>query len=178
MDEADSSAIEERLARLERGVKRGKRAATTTMVVLVLLIAWSVAARSGKARAAGSGAGDLVARSLKIVDENGTQRVVVGVGKDGPLVILIDEKGTPRAALAISRYGPGVTLVDEKGNSRVVLNIGKYGPFVALNDEKGIPRAGLGSMPLGGVSTGATEVTATSSFTLFDKEGKVIWKAP
>jgi hypothetical protein len=42
-NEADCGAIEERLARLERGVKRGKRAATPKMVRQVFLIAWSVA---------------------------------------------------------------------------------------------------------------------------------------
>jgi hypothetical protein len=49
MNEADSNEIEERLARLERRVNRGKRATTATMGLLVLLIAWSVAARNGKA---------------------------------------------------------------------------------------------------------------------------------
>jgi hypothetical protein len=43
MNEADSNEIEERLARLERRVNRGKRATTATMGLLVLLIAWSVA---------------------------------------------------------------------------------------------------------------------------------------
>lgn len=57
MHETDSGAIEERLARLERRVKRTRRAATATMVLLASLIAWSVAARSGKAQAAGSGPG-------------------------------------------------------------------------------------------------------------------------
>ena len=56
MNEADSAAIEQRLARLERDVKRAKRATTATMGLLALLIAWSVAARSGMARAAGSSA--------------------------------------------------------------------------------------------------------------------------
>ena len=78
MNEADSDAIEERLARLERGVKRGKRATTATMVLLVLLIAWSFAARSGKARAADSGTTDLLARSLTIVDEKGNLGVCTG----------------------------------------------------------------------------------------------------
>jgi hypothetical protein len=39
MNEADSSGIEERLARLERGVKRGKRATTATMGLLVFATA-------------------------------------------------------------------------------------------------------------------------------------------
>ena len=70
MNEANSAAIEERLARLERRVKRSKRTATVTMVLLASPIAWSATARSGKARAAGSAASDLVARSVTIVDRN------------------------------------------------------------------------------------------------------------
>src|SRR6202162_1149801 len=48
MNEADSDAIEERLARLERVVKRGKRATTATMGLLGLLIGWGCAGRRGK----------------------------------------------------------------------------------------------------------------------------------
>ena len=104
-------AIEDRLERLERGVKRGKRAPTATMVLLVLLIAWSVAARNGKARAAGSGARDLVARSLTIVDDKRTQRVVVKITKDGPSVRLSDEKGKLRFDLRVTKDVPRMLLL-------------------------------------------------------------------
>ena len=106
MNEADSCAIEERLARLERGVKRGNRATTATMVLLVLLIVWSVAARSGKARAADSGAGDLLARSLTIVDAKGNLGVALVATKDGLRVALVDEKGRPRISLGVYKNGP------------------------------------------------------------------------
>jgi hypothetical protein len=39
MNEATSGAVEERLARLERGIKHGKRVTAAMMVLLVLLIA-------------------------------------------------------------------------------------------------------------------------------------------
>ena len=200
MNEADNGVIEERLARLERGVKRGKRATTATMGLLVLLIAWSVAARGGKARAADSGATALIARSLAIVDDRGNARVVLMINKDGPGVALVDEKGTPRVLLEIAKDGPSVDLNDEKGRAGVVLVTNKDGPgvflygekrkagvdlvvtrdgpSVSLDDEKGNARAVLGTMPLEAVHTGATEITAPSSLTLFDKESKVIWRAP
>jgi hypothetical protein len=153
MNEADT--IEERLVRLERGIKRSERAATATMVLLVSLIAWSVAARSGKAQAAGSGAGDLVARSLTIVDEMGNRRVFLVVGKDGPLVALLDEKGRPRISLKVTKDGPGV--------------------FLTARRETGARRQGVchlkASVPA------QRRSTAPSSLTL-DKEDNVIWKAP
>src|SRR5216684_2959856 len=116
MNEADSDTIEERLARLERGVKRGKRATTATMVLLVLLIAWSFAARSGKVRAADSGTTDLLARSLTIVDEKGNLGVALVATKDGPRVALLDQKGRPRISLGVYKNGPSVGLSDEKGH--------------------------------------------------------------
>jgi len=54
----------------------------------------------------------------------------------------------------------------------------KDGPHLSLNDEKENSRAVLGSWSLEAVRTGETEVIAPSSLTLFDKEDKVIWRAP
>lgn len=171
-------AIEERLARLELRVKRGKRVATATMVLLVVLSAWSVAARGGKAHAAGSGARDLVARSLTIVDEKGTPRVSLAITDDSPGVNLNDEKGNVRLSLVVLEDGPVVVLNDEKRTSRVFVAATKDGPSVELNDENGRLRAALGSTSLESPRTGATEVTAPSSLTLIDRQRHVIWKAP
>jgi hypothetical protein len=93
-------------------------------------------------------------------------------------VALNDEKAHPRAFVAVTKDGPGVTLLDEKTNMRSVLEVDEHGPFMAPNDEKTTPRAVLGRMPLETVRTGAKEITAPSSLTLFDKKGKVIWRAP
>jgi hypothetical protein len=128
-------AVEERLAHLERGLKLGKRGAA--MVLLVLLVAWSFATRSGWARAANSGAKDLVARSLTIVDEKGNQRVVLAVTKNRSGVVLHDEKGNQRVGLGVSKNASTVLLGDERGNLRVALTVAKDGPSVALDDDKG-----------------------------------------
>jgi hypothetical protein len=71
-----------------------------------------------------------------------------------------------------------MVLDDEKGNERIGLEITNDNPGVDLYDEKGNTRAVLGRAPLETVRTGATEVTAPSSLTLFNKEGNVIWRAP
>jgi len=69
-------------------------------------------------------------------------------------------------------------LVDENRNPRVALIGGKLGPAVSLFDEKGKGRAVLGSASLETARTGAKEITAPSSLTLFDSKGKVLWRAP
>jgi hypothetical protein len=48
---------------------------------------------------------NLVARSLTIVDEKGTQRVVLEVTKDGPSVRLNDERGYSRVVLTVTKEG-------------------------------------------------------------------------
>ena len=100
------------------------------------------------------------------------------VDKDGARVGLHDEMENPRVAMGVGKGGPDVVLVDEKGNPLVALGVTNDGPRVALQDEKRNSRAVLGSIPLEAARTGDTEVTAPSSLTLFDKAGKLIWRAP
>jgi hypothetical protein len=179
MNEALRGTIEERLAHLERKFERGKRTVTGMMMLLVSLIAWNTAARSGKAQAAGSDAGRLVAKDLTIVDDKGHPCIVLAVDKEGPGVFIADDKGHPRATLAVTERGPTVmNLNDEKGHTLVALTVTKDGPSVFLRDDRGNERAVLGSTSLEAVHTGSTEVTASSSLTLFNKEGNVIWRAP
>jgi hypothetical protein len=51
-------------------------------------------------------------------------------------------------------------------------------PSLNLYDADGQLRAALGSTDLETIKTGATETTAPSSLTLFDKDGKVMWSRP
>ena len=51
-------------------------------------------------------------------------------------------------------------------------------PHLDLFDNDGKLRAALGVTDLQITRTGASEKTAPSSLTLFDKEGKVIWQSP
>ena len=142
MNEATSKAIEERVVRLEREIKRGKRATTAGMALLALVIVWGAAARSGRAGAADSGSGDLLARSLTIVDAKRNLGIALLVTDEGPRVALI-EKGRPRISLGIYKDGPRVTLNDTKGNQCVSLGVGKDGPRVLLYDQQGIGRITL-----------------------------------
>lgn len=53
------------------------------------------------------------------------------------------------------------------------------GPVLVLHDdEKGKMRAALGAISTEGTRTGTVEKRPESSLVLFDKDGKVLWKAP
>jgi hypothetical protein len=52
------------------------------------------------------------------------------------------------------------------------------GAGLALFDERRTMRAVLGALPIANPKTGNLELRPESSAVLFDKDGKVIWKAP
>ena len=71
-----------------------------------------------------------------------------------------------------------LSLSDQNGKDRAVLSAGTSGPSLALRDENQKARAVLGHTELEATVTGAVEQRPASSLVLFDKDGKVIWKAP
>jgi hypothetical protein len=88
------------------------------------------------------------------------------------------------AKAALSAFPKGTSSLSlERGSN------GKYGGIAAyltqdgqaamwLNDERGMSRAVLGGASLENKATGVKEQRPASSLILFDKDGKVIWKAP
>jgi hypothetical protein len=62
--------------------------------------------------------------------------------------------------------------------SELRLTNGPDGPAMQLFDDPKTLRAVLGNTNLQTVRTGSKEMTALSSLVLFDKEGKVLWRAP
>jgi hypothetical protein len=201
MNASDVEAIEERFTRLERSVRLWKRAATVTIVLLVAIIAFTSTPRMREARAGDSSAKNLVAKSLTIVDEHGKPRIKLASIENSAALVLYDEKGTIRASLGTdNETGTALGLNDEKGKPRAALYGTRDGSALALFDEQGKPSAGLatdkgaprlaivdgqgtlravfGSAQLEDTRTGETEATGPSSVTLFDKDGKPIWRAP
>lgn len=78
-----------------------------------------------------------------------------------------------------SAKGGSIMFDDRGGHSRLALQCGQDGkPSVTLLDDTGKSRATLGVAELEKVQTGASERTAESSLTLFDKAGKVMWRTP
>jgi hypothetical protein len=72
----------------------------------------------------------------------------------------------------------GLSISKGLFDSRLRLSVKDDQPSVRLYSGKSKLRAVLGSTDLQTTSTGATEKTAVSSLTLFDKDGKVIRSVP
>ena len=88
------------------------------------------------------------------------------------------ENGKISFVLGSSSEGPFLKMNDKKGEMRIVLSMLFEEPVVTLLDEKGQFRAQLGCASLEITKTGSVENRPESSLILFDKVGKVIWKAP
>jgi hypothetical protein len=80
--------------------------------------------------------------------------------------------------LAVLDDEPLLSLHDKAGKERVCLSVLDDEPAVVVCDGAGSDRAVLGVAHLKLTRTGAKETTAESSLVLFDKDGKVIHRAP
>jgi hypothetical protein len=100
-----------------------------------------------------TGDGQVTGRGLAVVDPEGK------------------ELGT---FLAVAGYGAGLQILNGKGEQRAFLGPGN----LEVSDDEGF-KAGLGvEKNLVTMRTGETHQTSAASLVLFDKDKKVIWKAP
>lgn len=85
-----------------------------------------------------------------------------------------------QAEFALSSDGSAnLDFLAENYRTQGGLEVDKDGnPDLDLFDNEGKLRAALGVTDLQITRTGASEKTAPSSLTLFDKEGKVVWQSP
>ena len=119
--------------------------------------------------------------SLELSDATGKGRAGLTVLRDGnPFLGLSDADGKTRAAFFLMGHGnPSLDLWDAGEKERAGLNLMADGsPVLDLHDAGGKHRAALGVTELETTRTGETTRTAESALTLFDREGKVLWKAP
>lgn len=73
---------------------------------------------------------------------------------------------------------PGLEITAADGKKRIRLGLEDGAASLSVLDKDGKLRASFGSTGLETVKTGATEQTAESSLVLFDKKGKVLFRAP
>ncbi len=103
--------------------------------------------------------------ALSLADQTGKVRARLGVQADGgPVLALVDQNGKPRIGLGVAADGaPGLLLSDQNGKVRLELNVLADGtPGLGLVDQNGKDRFLL----------------SVGFLRLFDKDGKVIWRAP
>ncbi len=136
------------------------------------------------------GALDVGKVGLRISDEEGKARAELFISGDGPEdlrdrwsktgLIFYDQAGKDRASLYVMTTGrPGLGLRDGENALRASLALSRDGsPYLSLGDEKGKERATLGHTELKLTQTEEVIQRPASSLVLFDKEGKLIWRAP
>jgi len=123
----------------------------------------------------------LYPQGLDLRGPDGVETFLMGGGAPG--LALRDSAGELRAALTVALPGgdPTLRLWDSAGELRVALDVAGPGggPALSLWDCAGELRAAVGTTPvLETIKTGETTTRPESSLVLFDKNGKVLWRAP
>jgi hypothetical protein len=198
MDEPTSSTLIERLERLEREVRWWRLGAVVAggLLGLVALVGATKPPVADEVRA----------KRFVLVDEAGREHARLGMGLVGvvephlePELCLGDKE---KSGTCVYPYGLStrasnngfvnlnpIGLRMALGNVEVEINtgLGSAGPRLKLSgasptlvlaDERGRDRAVLGDTSVQALTTRAIEWRPASSLVLFDKDGKVIWKAP
>lgn len=137
----------------------------------------------------------VVAHEFHLVDEEGKQRWLLTVSKDGePALTFVNKSGWAPMAMGINREGvpffnmilepnqssgPSLVLMDSRMKSRALLGLSKEGdPQLAFLDQAGQKRLAMGCVEFPNPLTGVQEKRPCSSITLFDEQGTVIWSVP
>ena len=102
-----------------------------------------------------------------------------GTRKIGTELILGDENGRPRLVLNVNQAGTHLSFFDEAGKARTIVGLKRDGsPSLVFSDEKMKNRVVLGYVDSTSTQKNSKEQQTVSSLALFDKDGKVLWKAP
>lgn len=181
-------AMMNRLERLEKQNRSFKQIGTLGLILIgsVLLMGQASPKRT------------VEANEFVLKDSSARIRGRLSIKNDGPMLELLGNSGETGAVLAVGADGAGLSL--GYGNSRympVNLTMGKSGPDLNLNDATGhihlsilsgspslelLDKEGfitaIGGTDLKTPATGETHKTSAASVVLFDKDKKVLWKAP
>ncbi len=179
---------------------RAARWAVLVAAVSLVVAVAAVAYAAGKAKAVPV-AQVVRARRFELVDERGRVRAELAFSSGwGDGLILRDVTGKVTAKLSLGGSGAGSLFMqsaDSGGRGGMTVVAPGFVSLVGGQPAKGIDLAGgsvtlseivpgegpksravLGEVALEGVRSGDVEQRSLSSLVLFDKEGKVLWRAP
>jgi hypothetical protein len=109
----------------------------------------------------------------------GTIAMLTGTDKTGTEWVLMDPQGRPRITQNVNRNGANLSFFDEGIKARAGLGVKPDGnPGLIFSDDKMKNRVTLGYAEDTMTNKGSKESGTVSSLVLFDKNGKVLWKAP
>jgi len=161
------TAVEQRLiARLERLEARCRRERWIAILAGILWVAFP-----------------LVGQDQLLIREPLNIRQPIEEAIRARHISLVDDRGVQRAALTTDRAGSVFLLLfDRDGKLRTDIQVGNLGPSLNLYDATGRVRAVAGSTNLVASRVasagGQVEREPASSLVLFDKDGKLLWRAP
>jgi hypothetical protein len=186
--------ISERLALVERSMRRYRAALTAVTVIAVAGFAGPSLVGAAKTPA------EIQAKRFAVVDDNGSVRAILGNVGDLSGIFLYDKTEKTRAELAVGVGYTHLYLFDDAGKNRAALGYGGDKAILFLTDHAGKPRAvldtsdddtslfladkagnnraALGNFDLQSTATGSTEHRASSSLVLLNEQGRVLWEAP
>ncbi len=145
MSDRSNSEVLERLERMERQLRGWRRGAVAALGVAVVAIAGAMAAPPAR---------ELVAKSLRIVDDAGRDRIVLSADPLHADMIFLDPSGKSRLTLDVVKdRHPVLIFADESGkeSNRLVLGLEDQGhPALLLYDSQGRKRLALGIPKDGG----------------------------
>jgi len=180
--------IAERLGKLEKRNRRLQRGVIAATIAFSTVILMGQAAPSPRI---------VEAQKFVLKDANGNVRGWMGIIGKGSELTLGNVNSQPMISLEVSTdsgdvhlYGsrrsgmnlginsgnPSISIVDSDGQGGAGLNFGKNGPSLKLEDGRGFS-AVMGTSQVENPDRQA-QYTTTASITLFDKDKKVIWRAP
>ena len=186
----DLKAIRERVAKLERQNRRLQRGIFAALAALTGLVVM------GQARPSRT---IVEAQEFVLKDSNGAIRGRLGVlGKEGSELTLGNSNAQPMMSLRVSAdsgdlhfYGsrrsgmnlgvnsgnPSISIADAEGQGSAGLTFGKTGPSLRLADGEGFSTV-VGTSQIEKPGEGQAQYSSAASVVLYDKNRKILWKAP
>jgi hypothetical protein len=159
-DTAFEKETRDRLERLERGLRRWRSVSIVALSLVAFVAAVAMADPPAK---------ELRVETLRIVEQNGRERIILTAVPGVPDMTFLDPSGHTRLTLDIADDNKPVLVVSESGQAkgRLTLGIENGTPMMQLYDREGVRR----------VSIGVPRDTGTL-IRIFDDEGKLQGRIP
>ena len=127
----------DRLERLERGLRRWRSVSMVALSLATVVAAVAMADPPAK---------ELRVETLRIVEQNGRERIILTAVPGIPDMTFLDPSGHTRLTLDIADDNKPVLVVSESGQAkgRLTLGIENGTPMLQLYDRDGVRRVGLG----------------------------------
>jgi hypothetical protein len=142
-NQAGEHEIRERLDRMERELRRWRLGALGAVSLTVLVVAAGALAEPAKR---------LSVQTLKLVDREGKERIVLTAEEGIPDMTFLDPSGKSRLTLDITQDRIPVLLFSESGEEKNGLTLGfgeEEGPMLQFYDSKGKKRIAIAAPPKG-----------------------------